>query len=103
MTRRPRSDPAGLRLDALLHPSPAETADFADPIAASAADRPSLVDVLDRLLDRGVVIHGDLKISVADVDLLYVGLSVVAASVDAIEDAKETLADAPGAASEPET
>lgn len=92
LPKGPAPDPAGLRLEALLDPSPAEAADFVDPVAAADADRPSLVDVLDRLLDRGVVIQGDLKISVAEVDLLYVGLSVVAASVDAIEDAKEARA-----------
>lgn len=45
----------------------------------------TLVDVLDRLLDRGVVVSGDLRLSVADVDLVHVGLRVVIASVDAIE------------------
>ncbi|MEL6317769.1 MAG: gas vesicle protein [Pseudomonadota bacterium] len=50
---------------------------------------PTLVDVLDRLLDRGVVVAGDLRVSVADVDLLYVGLRVCVASIDAVERANE--------------
>lgn len=49
---------------------------------------PSLVDVLDRLLDRGVVIHGDARITVADVDLVFVGLKVVLSSIDTIEAAR---------------
>ena len=34
----------------------------------------ALVDLIDRLLDGGVVFHGDITLAVADVDLLYVGL-----------------------------
>jgi hypothetical protein len=44
----------------------------------------SLLETLDHLLDRGVVISGDAVISVGDVDLLYLGLNVVLANVDAI-------------------
>jgi hypothetical protein len=44
----------------------------------------SLVETLDHLLDRGVVISGDAVISVGNVDLLYLGLNVVLANVDAI-------------------
>lgn len=36
-----------------------------------------LVDLVDGLLDTGVVIDGDLSISVADVDLIYLGLRLV--------------------------
>jgi hypothetical protein len=38
--------------------------------------------VLDRLLDTGVVADGQLIISVAGVDLIYVGLRALLASVD---------------------
>lgn len=51
---------------------------------------PTLVDVLDRLLDRGVVISGDIRISVADVDLCFLGLKVVLSSIDTIEAARVT-------------
>ena len=44
----------------------------------------SLLETLDHLLDRGVVISGEAVISIGDVDLLYVGLNVVLANVDAI-------------------
>jgi hypothetical protein len=44
----------------------------------------TLLETLDHLLDRGVVIAGEAVISVGDVDLLYLGLNVVLANVDAI-------------------
>lgn len=44
----------------------------------------SVLETLDHLLDRGVVISGDAIISVGNVDLLYLGLNVVLANVDAI-------------------
>jgi hypothetical protein len=46
-----------------------------------AGDRQSLVDLINRVLDRGVVITGDVTISVAGVDLVYLGLSAVLTSV----------------------
>jgi gas vesicle structural protein len=45
----------------------------------------SLLDLVDRLLDGGVVIHGDITLAVADVDLLYVGLRALVSSVETIE------------------
>src|SRR4051794_16651953 len=45
----------------------------------------SLLDLIDRLLDGGVVIHGDITLAVADVDLVYVGLRALIASVETIE------------------
>lgn len=44
----------------------------------------SLLETIDHLLDRGVVIAGEAIISVGDVDLLYLGLNVVLANVDAV-------------------
>ena len=37
----------------------------------------TLLEVLDRVLNRGVVIAGDVTISVADVDLIYLELRVL--------------------------
>jgi hypothetical protein len=42
----------------------------------------SLLDVLDHVLNSGVVIQGSLVISIAGVDLVYVGLNVVLTSVE---------------------
>jgi hypothetical protein len=44
-----------------------------------------LLETLDHLLDRGVVITGEAVISIGDVDLLYLGLNVVLANVDAVK------------------
>jgi gas vesicle structural protein len=44
----------------------------------------TLLESLDHLLDRGVVIAGEAVISIGDVDLLYLGLNIVLANVDAI-------------------
>jgi hypothetical protein len=44
----------------------------------------ALLETLDHLLDRGVVIAGEAVISIGDVDLLYLGLNVVLANVDAV-------------------
>ena len=42
----------------------------------------SLLDILDHVLNSGVVIHGSLVISLAGVDLVYVGLNVILTSVE---------------------
>lgn len=41
----------------------------------------SLVDLVNRVLDKGVVITGNITISVAGIDLIYLGLSAVLTSV----------------------
>ena len=51
---------------------------------AGRARQVALVDLVDRLLDGGVVIHGDITLAVADVDLLYVGLRALVASVESM-------------------
>jgi hypothetical protein len=44
----------------------------------------SLLDTIDHVLNRGLVISGDITISVADIDLVYLGLNVVLGSVETI-------------------
>ncbi len=48
----------------------------------------TLLEVLDRALDKGVVIAGDVTISVADVDLIYLGLRLILSSVETLESRK---------------
>lgn len=45
----------------------------------------ALLELLDRVLDKGVVVAGDLTISVADIDLIYVGLRLLLCSVETLE------------------
>lgn len=52
----------------------------------SPEDELTLLELLDRILDKGVVVHGDLILSVADVDLLYVSLRMLVCSVDKMEE-----------------
>lgn len=47
----------------------------------------ALVDLIDRVLDGGVVITGDILLSLADVDLVYVGLRLVLAPAHKIREA----------------
>ncbi len=42
----------------------------------------SLVDVLDRVLDKGLVVAGDIKISLADVELLTIRIRLIVCSID---------------------
>lgn len=44
-------------------------------------ERHSLVELINRVLDKGVVISGDITISVAGVDLVYLSLSALLTSV----------------------
>lgn len=53
----------------------------------------SLVDLVNRVLDRGVVITGHVTLSVAGVDLVYLGLNAVLTS---IAGAQESVASASG-------
>jgi gas vesicle structural protein len=46
------------------------------------AQEVTLIDLLDRVIDNGVVLAGDITISVADVDLIYLGLRVLLAPVE---------------------
>jgi hypothetical protein len=48
-------------------------------------DQLALSELLDRALNKGVVVWGDATISVAGVDLVYVGLKLLLASVDTAE------------------
>ncbi|HEX5754689.1 MAG TPA: gas vesicle protein [Archangium sp.] len=42
----------------------------------------SLCEALDRVLHKGVALRGDIVLSVADVDLVYLGLQLVLCSTD---------------------
>lgn len=52
----------------------------------------SLLELVDRLLHKGVVLAGEATISVAGIDLIYLGLNVVLSSVETIERVRERRA-----------
>jgi len=47
-----------------------------------AIEATNLADILERVLDKGIVIAGDIKIQLADVDLLNIKIRLLVASVD---------------------
>lgn len=49
---------------------------------ASSLDTTNLADILERVLDKGIVIAGDIKIQIADIDLLTIKIRLLIASVD---------------------
>jgi hypothetical protein len=48
----------------------------------SPGDETSLLEILDHVLNAGIVIRGNLVISLAGVDLVYVGLDVILTSIE---------------------
>ncbi|MFT5238824.1 MAG: hypothetical protein ACI9M9_002440 [Flavobacteriaceae bacterium] len=51
----------------------------------------TIVEILDRVLNKGVVITGDIVISVADIDLVYVGLKLLVSSVETMQEKRLTI------------
>ncbi|MBI4802941.1 MAG: gas vesicle protein [Elusimicrobia bacterium] len=49
---------------------------------AHAINATNLADILERVLDKGIVIAGDIKIQIADIDLLTIKIRLVICSVD---------------------
>ena len=46
----------------------------------------SLLETLDHVLNRGLVITGEITISVADIDLIFIGLNVLMSSVETAQE-----------------
>ncbi|MGD0265048.1 MAG: gas vesicle protein [Candidatus Methylomirabilota bacterium] len=42
----------------------------------------NLADILERVLDKGIVIAGDIKVSIADIELLSIKIRLLVASVE---------------------
>ena len=74
---RPAGPPAVTR-PARLSPPPPHIAHIVDESEAS------LLDVIDNLLNKGVVLNADLILALADVDLVYVRLSALLCAADRI-------------------
>jgi hypothetical protein len=55
-------------------------------VSAAVQERDvTLLELVDRVLDNGVVLSGDITLAVADVDLVYVGLRALLSSVGSLE------------------
>jgi gas vesicle structural protein len=53
---------------------------------ATLAEQVTLIELVDRVLNKGVVLSGDITLSVAGVDLVYVGLRLLLTSVASLEE-----------------
>jgi hypothetical protein len=51
-------------------------------LAARPSSGDSLADILERVLDKGIVIAGDIQINLLDIELLTIKLRLLVASVD---------------------
>ena len=63
--------------------------DWLFPALATRSDvevESSLLDVVDNVLNKGMLLNGDLILGVANVDLIYARLSVLLAALDKITD-----------------
>lgn len=61
--------------------------------AVTRVQEVTLLDLLDRVIDRGVILAGDVTLSVADVDLVYLGLRVLVAPVERLPELVNPAAD----------
>ena len=48
----------------------------------------TILELLDRVLNKGVILTGDIVISVADVDLVYLGVKLLLSSVETMDNLK---------------
>ena len=54
-------------------------------LPGSSSHSASLVDLLDRVLDKGLVVAGDIKVSLAEVELLTIRIRLLICSIDKAE------------------
>jgi len=64
---------------------------------ADLAERLALVDAVDHLLNRGAVLVGEATVSLAGVDLVYLGLNVLVSSVETLRRERADESSQPGA------
>src|SRR5438045_3459378 len=55
------------------------------PLSEGHVRSTGLVDVLDRVLDKGLVVAGDIKVSLAEVELLTIRIRLLVCSIDKAE------------------
>jgi hypothetical protein len=58
---------------------------LADLVPVAPSRSQGLVDVLDRILDKGLVIAGDIKVNLANVELLTIQVRLLICSIDKAE------------------
>ena len=66
-----------------MSPAPVETR--APVEVREEAREVTLLDLVDRAIEHGAILAGDITIAVANIDLIYVGLEVLIASIERME------------------
>jgi hypothetical protein len=61
---------------------PPSVAQDSGPLLSQGREPANLGDILERVLDRGIVIVGDIRVSLLDIELLTIKLRLIVASVD---------------------
>lgn len=61
------------------------------------AQRVSLSEALDRILNKGAVVVGEVMLSVADIDLIFLGLQLILTSVETARELRSSQEPGPGA------
>lgn len=51
----------------------------------------TVLELLDRVLNKGVVITGDVVISVANIDLVYLGVKLLLSSIETMQEKQLTI------------
>ena len=74
----------------IVGPSRTKSDDWLFPSVATRSEvaESSLLDVIDNVLNHGVVLHGELILGVANVDLIYAKLSVLLSALDKLHEKK---------------
>ena len=57
-----------------------------NPMTTTCEKSATLVDALDKVLEKGAVVNGEVAISVADVDLIFIGLRLILTSISKAEE-----------------
>ena len=83
MDSRPEVEPALVPTAVIRHRPPPEPATHTERPAIHT-ERIALVDLLDRVLAGGVVVSGEVTLSIADVDLVTVSLRALVTSVSTL-------------------
>jgi hypothetical protein len=55
------------------------------------AEHVSLCEALDRILNKGAVVAGEVTISVADIDLIYLGLQLILTSIETARELRSPI------------
>lgn len=74
--------PRAARPAAVVRPAPPKSAPRRDVARIIGDSEASLLDVVDNLLNRGVVLNADVILSLANVDLVYLRLSALLCAAD---------------------